>query len=75
VDELTESTTAAFQQHPDCAIITSFPVVADLSGARVLGEIGDDRARFTDARSLKAYAGSAPVTRVSAAASPSPAGP
>jgi transposase len=31
----------------------------------VLAEIGDDRSRFTDARSLKAYAGSAPVTRAS----------
>jgi transposase len=28
----------------------------------VLGEIGDDRARFRDARALKSYAGSAPVT-------------
>jgi transposase len=28
----------------------------------VLGEIGDDRARFRDARGLKAYAGSAPIT-------------
>ena len=28
----------------------------------VLGEIGDDRARFADARGLKSYAGSAPVT-------------
>jgi hypothetical protein len=33
--------------------------------ARVLAEVGDDRARFTDARALKAYAGSAPVTRAS----------
>lgn len=32
---------------------------------RVLAEIGDDRSRLTDARSLKAYAGSAPVTRAS----------
>ena len=31
----------------------------------MLAEIGDDRARFTDARALKAYAGSAPVTRAS----------
>ncbi|WP_199191473.1 hypothetical protein [Amycolatopsis sp. CA-126428] len=53
-DQLTESTTTAFQQHPDYAIITSFPGLADLSGARVLGEIGDDRTRFSDARSLKA---------------------
>ncbi|WP_434100702.1 transposase [Streptomyces olivaceoviridis] len=31
-------------------------------GARVLAELGDDRARFTDARALKSYAGSAPIT-------------
>jgi transposase len=31
----------------------------------VLAEIGDDRTRFADARALKAYAGSAPVTRAS----------
>lgn len=53
MDQLTEATTEAFQQYPDYAVITSFPGLADLSGARVLGEIGDDRERFTDARSLK----------------------
>jgi transposase len=31
----------------------------------VLAEIGDDRDRFADARAVKAYAGSAPVTRAS----------
>jgi transposase len=31
----------------------------------VLAEIGDDRSRFADARSLKAYVGAAPVTRAS----------
>jgi transposase len=31
----------------------------------VLAEVGDDRTRFADARALKAYAGSAPVTRPS----------
>lgn len=65
VDQLGDATTEAFQQHPDYAVITSFPGLADLSGARVLGEIGDDRTRFTNARALKAYAGSAPVTRAS----------
>ena len=28
----------------------------------MLGEIGDDRSRFRDARGLKSYAGSAPIT-------------
>lgn len=64
-DDLAQATSHAFHQHPDAAIIVSFPGLADLTGARVLAEIGDDRARFADARSLKAYAGSAPVTRAS----------
>jgi transposase len=34
-------------------------------GARILGEIDDDRTRFTDAKALKAFAGTAPVTRAS----------
>lgn len=56
---------AYFEQHPDAAIITSLPGLGSLTGARVLAEIGDDRSRFAAAKSLKAYAGSAPVTRAS----------
>jgi transposase len=55
----------SFSQHPDAGIITSFPGIGALTGARVLAEIGDDRSRFQDARGLKAYAGSAPITRAS----------
>ncbi|TCC55398.1 IS110 family transposase [Kribbella pittospori] len=62
VDELGQATAELFQQHPDHAIITSFPGLADNTGARILAELGDDRTRFTDARSVKAYAGSAPIT-------------
>ncbi|MBO2445014.1 IS110 family transposase [Actinomadura nitritigenes] len=65
VDELAEAALAGFQKHPDYEVITSFPGLGDLSGARVLAELGDDRDRFTNARCLKAYAGSAPVTRAS----------
>jgi transposase len=61
-DDLAAAAGEAFAQHPDADIITSFPGVGPLTGARVLGEIGDDRARFRDARGLKAYAGSAPIT-------------
>ncbi len=64
-DQLAEATADAFSQHPDHAIITSFPGLADTGGARVLAETGDDRSRFTDPPALKAYAGSAPVTRAS----------
>ena len=65
VDHLGTASAELFHTHPDYAIITSFPGLADSSGARVLAEIGDDRTRFADARALKAYAGSAPVTRAS----------
>ena len=34
-------------------------------GARILAEIGDDRTRFATARGLKAFAGTAPITRAS----------
>ncbi|SIL08113.1 transposase IS116/IS110/IS902 [Mycobacteroides abscessus subsp. abscessus] len=46
-------------------MINTFPGLGTLLGARVLAEIGDDRTRFADARGLKAFAGSAPVTRSS----------
>ncbi|MFB4319911.1 IS110 family transposase [Actinomadura sp. 21ATH] len=64
-DELAQATSEVFHQHPDARIVTSFPGLADLTGARILAEIGDDRERFADARRLKAYAGSAPITRAS----------
>jgi transposase len=64
-DELAEAVIAHFEQHPDAEIITSFPGLGMLAGARVLAEIGDDRSRFADARGLKAFAGSAPITRAS----------
>ena len=65
VDHLAEATAQAFTQHPDAEILTSFPGVGALTGARILAEIGDDRSRFAEARNLRAYAGSAPVTRAS----------
>jgi transposase len=64
-DELAEAAIAHFDRHPDTEIITSFPGLGMLAGARVLAEIGDDRCRFADARGLKAFAGSAPITRAS----------
>jgi transposase len=63
--KLAEVTEAAFTAHPDASIITSFPGLLVMSGARVLSEIGDDHSRFADAKALKAYAGAAPVTRTS----------
>lgn len=50
---------------PGAHRLTSFPGLGMLAGSQVLAEIGDDRARFTDARRLKAFAGAAPITRAS----------
>lgn len=55
----------AFLQHPDAEILLSFPGLGIQLAARILAEIGDDRTRFTNARGLKAYAGSSPITRAS----------
>ncbi|MFJ4980334.1 IS110 family transposase [Streptomyces coeruleorubidus] len=64
-EDLAEAATAAFHQHADSEILLSFPGLGPMLGARVLAELGDDRARFADARALKSYAGSAPITRAS----------
>ena len=65
VKSLEAALTSAFEEHPDAPILTSFPGLGVVLGARILGEIGDDRTRFATARGLKAYAGTAPVTRAS----------
>lgn len=65
VQTLTDAATETFARHPDAGIINSFPGLSAMQSARILGELGDDRTRFTDARALKAYTGSAPVTRAS----------
>ncbi|MEN8651664.1 IS110 family transposase [Streptomyces sp. 21So2-11] len=64
-DDLEVAVQEAFPQHPDAEIILSFPGLGVQLGARVLAEIGDDRHRFADARGMKAYAGSSPITRAS----------
>jgi transposase len=64
-DDLERAAVESFSQHPDAGIITSFPGLGPLTGARVLAEIGDDRSRFSNAKGLKAYAGAAPITRAS----------
>jgi transposase len=72
VEDLGRAAAESFQKHPDYAIITSFPGLADSTGARVLAEIGDDRARFVDARALKATPDPRQSPEPRAAPSPSP---
>ncbi|CAN3977597.1 Mobile element protein [Kitasatospora purpeofusca] len=64
-DDLAEAVEAVFREPPDADIHLSFPGLGVQLAARVLAEIGDYRARFAIACGLKAYAGSAPITRAS----------
>jgi transposase len=52
-----------FKQHPEADWWQGFPGVGDLTGARLLAYIGDDRTRFPRPDVLQAVAGTAPVTR------------
>ena len=65
VTALAQRIDASFEQHPDAAIYHSMPALGPILSARVPGEFGDDRTRWPDPASRRAYAGSAPITRAS----------
>lgn len=52
---------ALFLTHADSRIFESLPRAGKRLAPRLLAELGDDRARYHDARSLQALAGTAPV--------------
>ena len=56
---------AAVAAHPDGALFTSFPGIASVIAGVMIGEMGDDRARFPAPGALLAESGLAPVTRAS----------
>lgn len=53
----------AFPSHPDASWWQTIPGARNLTSARLLAWIGDDRERFPTANALQATAGTAPVTR------------
>ena len=57
--------TECFRGHPDAAIYLSQPGLAEILGARQLGEFGDDPHRYASAKARKNYAATSPVTRQS----------
>lgn len=56
---------ATFDRHHQATIIASQPGLGPVLATRVLGEIGDDPHRFADVAGLRAFAGTAPITRAS----------
>jgi hypothetical protein len=56
---------AHFGRHPDAEIYRSQPGLGAITGARVLGEFGDDPGRYASARNRRNYAGTSPITRAS----------
>jgi hypothetical protein len=65
IAELEHALAEHFEQHPDAKIVRSLPGLGTVPGARVLGEFGDDRTRFTSPKSRKNYSGTSPITRAS----------
>ena len=65
IAELEQALPEHFEQHPDTKIVRSLPGLGTVLGARVLGEFGDDRTRFTSSKSRKNYSGTSPITRAS----------
>ena len=62
IEELEAELATHFEQHPDAAIYRSMPGLGVVLGARVLGEFGDDPARYDSAKSRRDYAGTSPLT-------------
>lgn len=60
-----EQVKAHFLAHPDAEVYLSMPGIAEITGARVLAEFGDDPHRYASAKARKNYAGTSPVTRSS----------
>ena len=56
---------AHFGRHPDAEIYRSQPGLGAITGARVLGEFGDDPHRYASGKARRNYAGTSPITRAS----------
>lgn len=65
IRELDGLLAAHLAQHPDAAVIQSFPRTGSVNAAQILAELGDDRLRFATQEQLAAEAGVAPVTHTS----------
>lgn len=65
VAELEAALAVEFEQHSLAPVLRSAPGLGPVLAARVLAEVGDDPHRFATAQGLRAFAGTAPITRAS----------
>lgn len=65
IAQLQEVVAEHFDRHPDAEIYLSQPGFGVVLASRTLGEFGDDKKRFSDARARKNYSGQSPITRAS----------
>jgi transposase len=65
IAQLQEVMAEHFDRHPAAEIYLSQPGLGAVLAARTLGEFGDDKKRFSDARARKNYSGQSPITRAS----------
>lgn len=65
IEQLEQALAAEFNDHPLALVLRSAPGLGPVLAARVLAEVGDDPTRFSTAAGLRAFAGTAPVTRAS----------
>jgi transposase len=65
IASLQEQVETHFGRHPDAEIYLSQPGLGVITGARVLGEFGDDPHRYACAKARRNYAGTSPITRAS----------
>ena len=65
IADLEAAMIAEFDQHPSAPLLRAAPGLGPILAARVLAEVGDDPSRFATADGLRAFAGTAPITRAS----------
>ena len=65
ISQLQEVVAEHFGRHPAADIYLSQPGFGVVLAARALGEFGDDKKRFVDAKARKNYSGQSPITRAS----------
>lgn len=65
IADLEAAMNTEFEQHAAAELLRSVPGLGPILAARVLAEVGDDSTRFATAQGLRAFAGTAPITKAS----------